>query len=359
MILLITFLGSGLALAIFYQIQTYWRDQIYLATVAGLPVHKSAKLASVEFVTYHSSQLGIEFDYPKNFQIQESNGTVYVFGQKEQIGIDKTGQPFYDQPVLSVSSDTSKKYADIQEYVNNNAGYSDPSLVSLWNLSSQDYENINGTEFYHYFWMHMAQGEDYWSVHNNALYSIKIGSDNTYKTLKEFKDYPALKQIINTFKFIDSASASWKTYKNDQYGFEMSYPSSWKVEDISEFGRGGPGGKGIVQFTIDGPTQAELAAGITDQATVEFDYMGDKDNLANKWTDYLSHYEDFTPFSAYGFHGSKKVEPGRDEINFYKESGKGYLIFGVWLRVYPIKTPNSFTIEKYFLPMLSSFKFTK
>ena len=43
-------------------------------------------------------------------------------------------------------------------------------------------------------------------------------------------DINLINQILSTFKFIDKKDIStWKTYRNDEYGFEFKYPGSWSI----------------------------------------------------------------------------------------------------------------------------------
>ena len=51
----------------------------------------------------------------------------------------------------------------------------------------------------------------------------------------------ACNQILSTFKFTDSIDTStWKTYTNTQYGFELKYPSDWRVAGPGTFVGFGP-----------------------------------------------------------------------------------------------------------------------
>ncbi|MFH1029733.1 MAG: hypothetical protein V1770_00560, partial [bacterium] len=38
-------------------------------------------------------------------------------------------------------------------------------------------------------------------------------------------------EILSTFKFIDQeiSTENWKTYRNEEYGFELKYPSEWEI----------------------------------------------------------------------------------------------------------------------------------
>src|SRR3989338_3150134 len=63
-------------------------------------------------------------------------------------------------------------------------------------------------------------------------------NENYVITYTESIDYPRsfdlktlkIPEVISTFKFIDSIDTStWKTYRNEEYGFEFKYPGGWEV----------------------------------------------------------------------------------------------------------------------------------
>jgi hypothetical protein len=47
---------------------------------------------------------------------------------------------------------------------------------------------------------------------------------------KDFNPNILADQILSTFRFLDE-TANWKTYRNDNLGFEIKYPDGWEVQD--------------------------------------------------------------------------------------------------------------------------------
>ena len=46
---------------------------------------------------------------------------------------------------------------------------------------------------------------------------------------------PMFKQILSTFRFTGTSSvvtSSWKTYRNEKYGFEFKYPADWTIHEV-------------------------------------------------------------------------------------------------------------------------------
>jgi len=60
---------------------------------------------------------------------------------------------------------------------------------------------------------------------------VFIGAEDYFlQFISSFKGQAILDQMLSTFKFTGTSTnetANWKTYKNEEYGFEIKYPSGW------------------------------------------------------------------------------------------------------------------------------------
>lgn len=88
-ILIITFLASGATLIVLRQIYQYDGDQVYIATQAALPFHKSvpekssaANTGKVEgesmesLQAYSNQEYGFEFNYPQSWKLESHDNIV-------------------------------------------------------------------------------------------------------------------------------------------------------------------------------------------------------------------------------------------------------------------------------------------
>jgi len=50
-------------------------------------------------------------------------------------------------------------------------------------------------------------------------------------SLSEFPEIKKLEKIIEPEKAIEDETADWKSYRNEEYGFEIKYPKEWSVSE--------------------------------------------------------------------------------------------------------------------------------
>jgi hypothetical protein len=91
---------------------------------------------------------------------------------------------------------------------------------------------------------HFDKSQIYRNFRNGMCYelaqrvaSTDIGNypEGTIKEFNENEVWNNLKQILSTFKFVDNSMSNWKNYKNVKYGYQLNYPSDWKVEESNEY----------------------------------------------------------------------------------------------------------------------------
>jgi len=55
-------------------------------------------------------------------------------------------------------------------------------------------------------------------------------SGESYNYFILWADRDHLNEIAKTFRFIVDETADWKTYRNEEYGFEIKYPEGWEIK---------------------------------------------------------------------------------------------------------------------------------
>jgi len=185
--------------------------------ISDQSVDKTSVLDETEdWKTYRNEQAGFELKYPKGWFVYEEADSVF-FQPQEETGDNVPGA--HADAFSVVIEDTSK------------TALSDDFIVGVLGDTAFEKElvTIGGEDGYKVKTTceGVGCGAPQWFVINGGkLYHF----DSNLGYSSEF-DY-----ILSTFKFVSRTSAdiasadetsSWKTYKNDSYGFEFKYPEEF------------------------------------------------------------------------------------------------------------------------------------
>jgi hypothetical protein len=228
-ILMVTLFLSGGALIVLKQIDTYHRKQLYIATNAALPVHK-AKLtkSNVEVKTFVSPEFGFVQEYAEFYESYEISPIEafpvlnyekgpkgYKKGYRFASSLSSVFCPVLEVLVYSTEEKTAANWLKVNTDIKGA-------------FASQSAENINQIEFIKLTGPggDMVPSEVYLALANKNLYQLNLNFG-----LKGDAVDPKCGNILSGFKLTGLTSAEWKTYKNEEYGFEMKIPSEWIVEE--------------------------------------------------------------------------------------------------------------------------------
>lgn len=174
----------------------------------GVPKEKPEEVVvdeTANWQIYRNEEYGFEFKYPLSFEFV------------------KPGQPFLENEVWlgyfnSKSGQLSITVKDQKlDSMNIYGTYGKKSLNDLKTLT------VDNKIAYMYTEADAGCGVDVVNIPlNNSTFKLRF-SYCEEQNIESYKN-----QILSTFKFIQrDETANWKTYKNEEYGFEIKYPETW------------------------------------------------------------------------------------------------------------------------------------
>jgi hypothetical protein len=224
-IILILFIGAG-----GFVLGKYWTDYQNLKTkeqiqnkpnisvTPELTPIPSTTTETADWKTYTNNKYGFEFKYPTELIIEEQSADHTWLGKQIAFYISPVNPTDCrgDCPVINRTEKAivnSLERTKLEGYVGSIGGATPQSYLS-----------------YVYF------RNNYYFIF--TLYELNKdinGSDNRQIGKITEEKIKLFDQILSTFKFLDTQdeTAGWKTYKNDNLGFEFKYPSSFNVDNLS------------------------------------------------------------------------------------------------------------------------------
>ena len=161
--------------------------------------------------------------------------------------------------------------------------------------------------------------------------------------LFSIKDNSIIYEILSTFEFIGDETANWKTYRNEELGFEVKYPNSWKISEM----------------IINNPSNLGYEVTLKRLEVGEENYKSLTISMTSKYP-YLPDNNHNAPLSQTTVGGLKAKEQvftsGYCDVLSCSDP-----FVGIWINkngyIYTFNFSNTITIKDIYNQILSTFKF--
>ncbi|MBI2121946.1 MAG: hypothetical protein HYT98_02380 [Candidatus Sungbacteria bacterium] len=177
---------------------------------------------------YKNGKYGFEFDLPEEWSVKDATGGLLSKGSTEKF---YTASPVPYDHIFAVLIKTKSVEELIQPYKNNLNADLNQKILGIENIEKFGHHTVRlrlqnittGQKFSEYFVRPFG--------HNWTF--IIIGEGDVTHPYHDVGN-----EIVNTFKFVEPIDTStWKTYRNEKYGFEVKYPREWGEVKFQAFDR--------------------------------------------------------------------------------------------------------------------------
>lgn len=225
--------------------QEYWvsNEVVSVATTTDVVVNDS------DWKTYRNEKYGFEVSYPENFmcnyvlfndykvvecdpeyvedqvefnKIINKADNINIFSNEEVLGLRIN----MFEGVNSIDTSNLKKLNQDKLAVSQHVLNGKISKEEIIKINNQDVLSVVSSVAFdenHFTWIYFMRGD---KERSYKVVSFTFQSSEPYITPEQ---KAKIESILSTFKFTGPTleTSDWKTYKNEKYGFEFSYPQDF------------------------------------------------------------------------------------------------------------------------------------